>query len=454
MARVTDKTKNSVKSAFNSVKDAVKNSSSSNRSGSGGSSGSSWSGARPVTSSSKVSSKVSWDNNTDYQAKIIDAVSRGDYTSAAQYEQQRNAKIDSLNASGTNKYGATTTNKYSSYLNGGSGSSGGFNASQYVPYDNSGNDYAAMLGMSEVDQAAIAAYKEMYARGQASGDKTLMRIANEGAEAIRANYGYSGGTDGSMYVPLYSNAAPAVPTFEYEEAPSYSSRYADRIETALSDYMTRDPFVYNPETDPLYKSYQSTYAREGGRAMDDALGQIAAQTGGMASSYAGTAAQQTYNNYMQKLADKVPELQQLAYSMYLDEGDTMANQLNMLMNLENQDYNQYLDQLGQYNTDRSFAYNQLQDEISGLRYNNEWNYGVRQDQKAADLAQQQWEYNMSQDQLDRQNTANQQAMDNAWTKLQSGVVPTDAELALLGMSQTEAQQLAQMMKMMLMGYYG
>ena len=49
-----------------------------------------------------------------------------------------------------------------------------------------------------------------------------------------------------------------------------------------------------------------------GRATFLGLGQVAARTGGLASSYAGSAAQQTYDGYMSALADKVPELRQLA----------------------------------------------------------------------------------------------------------------------------------------------
>ena len=49
--------------------------------------------------------------DTDYQQMINDAVARGDYASAAIYEQQRNAKID---AEGITEY--AKTNNYSKYL--------------------------------------------------------------------------------------------------------------------------------------------------------------------------------------------------------------------------------------------------------------------------------------------------------------------------------------------------
>lgn len=96
--------------------------------------------------------------------------------------------------------------------------------------------------------------------------------------------------------------------------------------------------------------------------MEDTLGQVSARTGGLASSYAGSAAQQSYNQYMSALGDKIPELRQLAYQMYRDEGDDMRADLNMQLNKEQMDYGRYQDRLGQYNADRSFAYGAWSDQ--------------------------------------------------------------------------------------------
>ena len=108
--------------------------------------------------------------------------------------------------------------------------------------------------------------------------------------------------------------------------------------------------------------------------MQDTMGQLAARTGGLASSYAGSVAQQTYDGYMSALADKIPELQQLAYSMYQDEGEKQRLNLQMISALEQEDYARYQDLLSQYNTDRSFSYNQYRDQISDDRYADETAY--------------------------------------------------------------------------------
>ena len=83
---------------------------------------------------------------------------------------------------------------------------------------------------------------------------------------------------------------------------------------------------------------------------------------------------------MSALADKIPELKQLAYSMYQDEGNTQRANLEMLVALENGDYAKYADLLAQWNTDRNFNYGAYRDSISDSRYDNEWDYSVGRDQ--------------------------------------------------------------------------
>ena len=164
-------------------------------------------------------------------------------------------------------------------------------------------------------------------------------------------------------VALGTGAAPAVSSFSYDPAPEYISPYQAQIDEALNAYLNRGPFSYDPATDPQYAAYRKQYAREGQRATADTLGQLAAMTGGMPSSYAVTAAQQAGDYYAAQMADKIPELYQAAYQMYADEGNRMLSGLNALRGVESDAYNRYLTRLGQYNTDRSF------DE--GL-----WRYGV------------------------------------------------------------------------------
>lgn len=222
-------------------------------------------------------------------------------------------------------------------------------------------------------------------RAAAAAGKTTWADAHDYVERIRSNYGYSGDSDGSRYIPLEMGGGGrgnGGGGFSYEAAPTYTSRYQSQIDDLTKQILNREAFSYDPEKDPTYQQYKESYTRNGERAMQDTLGQVSARTGGLASSYAGSAAQQTYDNYMGALADKIPELKQLAYSMYQDEGNTQRANLEMLVALEQGDYAKYADLLAQYNTDRSFDYGVHRDNIGDERYNNEWNYSVGRDQIA------------------------------------------------------------------------
>lgn len=222
-------------------------------------------------------------------------------------------------------------------------------------------------------------------RAAAAAGKTTWADAHDYVERIRSNYGYSGDSDGSRYIPLEMGGGGrgnGGGGFSYEAAPTYTSRYQNQIDDLTRQILNREAFSYDPEKDPTYQQYKESYTRNGERAMQDTLGQVSARTGGLASSYAGSAAQQTYDNYMGALADKIPELKQIAYSMYQDEGNTQRANLEMLVALEQGDYAKYADLLAQYNTDRSFDYGVHRDNIGDERYNNEWNYSVGRDQIA------------------------------------------------------------------------
>lgn len=153
----------------------------------------------------------------------------------------------------------------------------------------------------------------------------------------------------------------AVPDFTYENAADYVSGWDSVIKDLAGQILNRPAFSYDYTQDPLYQQYKESYTREGQRAMQDTLGQVSARTGGLASSYATTAAQQANSYYMQQLNDKIPELQQLAYDMWLNEGDMDRANLEMLLGLENRDYSRWRDQVGD------------------SRYENEWNYGIYRD---------------------------------------------------------------------------
>ena len=137
--------------------------------------------------------------------------------------------------------------------------------------------------------------------------------------------------------------------------PTYTSPYQDQIDALLSQIQNRPDFSYNYVEDPTYEIYRDQYTREGNLAMRDAIGNSAALSGGYGNSYGTTAGSQAYQAYLGQLNAIVPELEQLAYQRYQDEGTDLYNQYSLVKGREDTDYGRYRDTVSDYYSDLSDA---------------------------------------------------------------------------------------------------
>lgn len=146
-------------------------------------------------------------------------------------------------------------------------------------------------------------------------------------------------------------------------------QYGQQMQEALDAIKNRKKFSYDLNGDALYQQYKDKYVQQGKQAMQDTMGQAAALTGGYASTYGQAVGQQQYDAYLQNLNDVVPELYQLALSRYQMEGDDLKTQYSLLADQYQQEYGQYRDKVGDWQTERNF--------LSG-RYDSERNldYGM------------------------------------------------------------------------------
>ncbi len=227
---------------------------------------------------------------------------------------------------------------------------------------------------------AAAQAREAYRTGQ-----TDMKSAHDFVEGIRSKYGYSGGGNGSQYNKIsytqqtnqWNDTINALwdqingygPFQDTREKPTYSNRYDQQINDLLQQYVNRGKFSYDYKNDPLYANYRKQYQREGQRATQDALAEAAAASGGIPSSYAASAAAQAQNYYASQIADKIPELERLAYQKYLDDASLQQSKISALQGQEQLDYAKYIDALGQYNTDRNFDYGVYSDRYNQIANN-------------------------------------------------------------------------------------
>ena len=143
-----------------------------------------------------------------------------------------------------------------------------------------------------------------------------------------------------------------------QNKPSYQSRYDAQAKSLYDQLQNREPFRYDIDADALYRQYRDQYTALGRKAMEDTMGRAQAMTGGYANSYAQTAGQQAYENYLGKLADAIPELYSQALERYQQEGSDLEEKYQRTLVLGEQDYDRHKDALDSYRKDLSYLQSQ------------------------------------------------------------------------------------------------
>ena len=153
----------------------------------------------------------------------------------------------------------------------------------------------------------------------------------------------------------------------------YTSQWQSQLDDVMNKILNREKFSYDLNGDALYQQYKDKYIKQGKMAMGDAIGQASAMTGGYGNSYAQSVGQQAYQAQLENLNDIVPELYQMAYDKYNQEGQDMYNQYGLLTDRENTDYGRYRDSVsdwmaerdylaGRYDSERNFDYSKYADD--------------------------------------------------------------------------------------------
>lgn len=202
-----------------------------------------------------------------------------------------------------------------------------------------------------------------YIGTSASGVQELKApIQNDGG--VERIYGIVG-DGGDSYVGTYTGKLQEL----NQQLQNYGQNTFEKqpeLDKLLEATTNPDPFSYDVGLDPTYGAYRKTYLREGDRAYRDMLATFAAANGGQISTSAISAAQQAQNYYNAQLADKVPELEQIAYGRYLQELQNKQNALDILKGEREWDENQWL--TGYNMLLQQFANLQALDQTEYARY--------------------------------------------------------------------------------------
>ena len=177
----------------------------------------------------------------------------------------------------------------------------------------------------------------------------------------------------------------------------YASKWQPQIDDTVNNILNRKDFQYDVNGDALYQQYKDRYTTLGQKAMMDTMGQAAKLTGGYGNSNAQMVGQQAYQNYLQGLTDKIPELYSLAYDRYNQQGQNMYNQYNLLNQQEQNDYNKWLKNYnlwsterdyntGRYDTERVYDYGVYRDSVSDDQWKAQFDEDLRRFQMQWDDA--------------------------------------------------------------------
>ena len=365
--------------------------------------------------------------NTDYQAIINNAVANGDYVTAAKAEQLRNQKIT---ATGSNY---NTTNMYAGHLN--------------------NTDYGTIGQQQMANNASwrdvLDTYNSRY--NKATTTAGLEQYANDEIQQMMWNY-----IQDNMQAESQQDAIDQYNQWlqEYEKnnpKEEYESKYDPQIDAILNEILNREDFSYDAMNDPLYQQYAAMYQREGDRAMKETLAEAAAGAGGM-NTYAITAAQQANSYYNSQLNDKIPQLYQLAYEMYLNDKESKVQDLGILQNMDATQYSRYRDTINDYYNDKNFAYGAYQDAVQQGNWNTNLNYNAMLDNRNWNndnyWANKEWNYNdewknkewdesQSDKEYDRNLYDQESAKEEVWKYIQLGVTPSADLIAKAGMTEAD-----------------
>lgn len=287
-----------------------------------------------------------YDKKKDYSKEL----QRSDLTDQerSQLQQERQNKIDAV-------YGGVEPNMagkgytYSQSQAGKGGSSSG------------GNQYSG----TDFHQEAIDAARE-YAKRQSGGEKgdwgaVLDALARRDEKTKTTGQSY-GRSSEDILAELYGLYYAPYP----DAAPEFGGQGNFDAAQSIADQLARMSYEDWAKGDQ-YQALADRYTRMGRMGMEDTLGRISGRTGGLASSYASSAAQQQYNDYMS-------QLEAAAREMYSGERSDLMDNANLYLTLGNNEWGRYQDQLGQYNTDRDYRYQAGRDQISDRRYEDETDY--------------------------------------------------------------------------------
>ena len=206
----------------------------------------------------------------------------------------------------------------------------------YGSYNSLGSYHDANVSSSDADR--IKALQERYEQAKALGDKRSMDEAHTAAETIRQNYGYSGGSDGSQYLPtkLEEDTLPSMglPTYK-GQFDAVNNLYEASKEKALAALQSSYD-KSRMELENAMKEIPGTYQAQANQIAAEALKQqqnfnesaaytgMNAGNGSQAALAMGNQLQSNMSTLRTNEANALTKVQQQLSSLYVEYQNSIA----------------------------------------------------------------------------------------------------------------------------------
>lgn len=359
-------------------------------------------------------------NNTDYAALMNAAAAKGDYAAAAKYEQQRNAKIDAMNASGQNSNNYQKSYKYS-------------NQQTAKPQSSQGaannTDFAALMNAAAAkgDYTSAALYEQ-----QRNAKVDAMNAAGQNPKNYQKTYKYSSPSAAQTSPSGGQQANPNAITAQqikdlYAQMQAQSKAQIDYgVEQAAAELRRAQE-----EAQKGFEAQRNQNNIDEAQARDRQVLYAAArgdQGGITAREYDSIS--NTASNNRRAIAE---QQQKLATDTARQIADLRAQgefeKANAVLKIAQQQLAQ-LWELQQYEDNKAMQ----EANLTGF-YNGQLTYAAQQNLKQWDRDQQQWDYEVKQNEKSW-------AYEVAMQSIQLGMLPSDDVLATAGLDKNTATQMA------------
>lgn len=195
---------------------------------------------------------------------------------------------------------------------------------------------AALTSIPTADVAAssqFAGIKEANLKNVYDNNNDVSGVRVEQVAAVPSSVGAAVKSAGKGLGTLQQSTWKTQSTPKTQTSTTYVNQgnqpYVEQLNALYDQIMNRKPFQYDLNGDLLYRQMADQYTQLGQQAMRDTIGQASALTGGYGNSYATTAGNQAYQQYLTQLNNNIPDFYDRALQAWQLQGDELLNQYQL-----------------------------------------------------------------------------------------------------------------------------